>query len=355
MLLIRLILRGIRGRPGQSAVVLLLAAVAAATAAATPAYVSAAQQSLLSDAFTFRPDIANGARFETDAKDPESGEIEKVFTSIESSIAANPDLDPLTDRHRFARAEVALPDVRYPASSRLMYREGLCGHIDMVTGSCATEAGEVLISSRSAKAERLGVGDTVTAAIQHLAVPKTAKLTVAGIYEPRDPAAAHWGGQTPFRFGGVDSNEFYVDSLFTTAPEQVAAAAGAVGLGVDYLTDEKKVRLDTAPAFRASLLAYHKGRTVSKPGDGPAPVVRVQSTIATTIEDAGTEQDAVAASVPFVTVPVLLLSWFSLYLVVARLIEDRAPLLALAKLRGHGVAAVAGFGTGEAAVLIVAS
>jgi hypothetical protein len=71
------------------------------------------------------------------------------------------------------------------------------------------------------------------------------------------------------------------------------------------------------------------------------------------LEDVDAETAALGRTVPVVAVPLVLLCWFVLFLLVGALTEERAPEVALAKLRGFPLGRAARFGRSETMLLVV--
>lgn len=348
MTLLHVVLRGIRYRPGRSVVVLALAAVATAAAVMTPAYTSAAHQSLLTDALTDLPSGADHVRLaaQNHTAEAETGYFDEIHEDVEHRVAGDEELSALTDPVRYAWTKVSVSGGEWPALSQVMYREGLCERLRIVEGDCRTGENEVLISKRSARFEDVEVGDTVSVGVREDDA-KSAEVTIAGIYQPRDAAAGYWGLDDPFKHA-VGANANTLDALFMTEPRWTAAVERPVEIGVEYSIDIPAVRLADAGPLRDRLARLNDS------GEFAGHAATAESRLTGLLKEVAAEQGAVTSAVPLVTVPLLLLSWFVLYLVVARLSEERAPQIALAKLRGHRFVSVTGFGTGEAAVLVVA-
>src|SRR6185369_10634864 len=69
------------------------------------------------------------------------------------------------------------------------------------------------------------------------------------------------------------------------------------------------------------------------------------------LDDITAEMAALSRTVPLVAVPLLLVCWFVLFLAVAGVVEERAPEVGLAKLRGFSGRRATGFGRNESTVL----
>ncbi|HZE40530.1 MAG TPA: FtsX-like permease family protein [Stackebrandtia sp.] len=351
-------MRGIRFRPGRSAVVLLLATVAFTTAVLTPAYITAAHQSLITDQLRQTPVTQTETRVHADISGAGRGaavwKSGALFDRIGAAVGSRSALSVYQHPIRYAEAQVGSLHAKIDVFSSVVYREHLCGHLTMLKGGCATKPGEVLMSKRVAKLEGLGVGDHFTLSDKNQegsSPPST--VTIAGVYQPRDAESAYWGMDSPFTLADM-GDVTYADGLLVTHFRDMRAMTVEVTAGLEYSLDIPGVRLGNAASITDDLIGLDRRSTVSAPGGDPLKI-KVSTNFTNIMKEATKSRDAVSASVPMVTVPLMLLSWFVLYLVAARLTEERAPQIALAKLRGHRGASVTGFGIGEAVTLILAA
>jgi hypothetical protein len=223
-------------------------------------------------------------------------------------------------------------------AARLAYRDGVCGQL-AITGECPDGPGELLVSARTAAEYRIAAGDRLAVGGREAAV--------VGTYAPVDPTAPYWGRTVYFVQGGFDpaSGAPRVDAVFAGAESDVYADPDAtVTLGLTYPLRPAAVRLDDVPALRDELRAV--------PGIGG---LEVTTELPAILDDAARDQAAIARIAPIIAVPLFLLAAFVLVLLVAALVEERGPELALAKLRGFPAGKVARFGLGEVLVLIAAA
>ncbi|MGH8792341.1 MAG: hypothetical protein ACRDXX_06825, partial [Stackebrandtia sp.] len=362
----RVITRGIRHRPGQSAVVLLLAALAIAAAVLTPAYTQAAQQSLLTDMLRSHPPQHVGVQLTSEmellgqeSQTVDGREIPGTVDYAErpallsEHVAADDRLSLLTHPVEFVSTSATLTDARYSAQSSVLYRSAVCDHVDVVAGSCDTGRSEVLMSERSAREEGVEVGDTVRLT-SDWDLDYSSEYVVAGIYTLPDPDAVYWGPDSPADHGRDAEGGEHLDALLTTAPESVEPVGARALAGVDYRLDVDRLRQSDVGALDAAIADLDEHDKL--PGhseSGEHLPVEVKSAVPGLLKGVAQEQDAVAATVPLVSVPLVLLCWFVLYLAVSRLTEERGPELAVAKLRGHRAAALAGFGLGGVTALLL--
>lgn len=346
--------RGVRYRAGRSAVVALLAAVAVAAAVLAPGFARAAQQSVLTDGLAAAPPpaagltvTATGAAAGNAAGSPAAHQSAGDARAVVDAALAEPlagalaapvagvDVDTLTTMggHRLA--------------TRLAWRGGVCDQLE-ITGDCPIDAGQVLVSERTAGEYGLAVGDPVTTGTGVTAV-------IAGVYVPRDPTAPYWGRTVYFAHGGFDpdSGAPRVDAVFAGAESDVTAGDGpvsngsAVRLGLTYPLRPDAVRLDQVGRIRDQLREVEAAA-----GSAGLSVVTELPAI---LDGVAADQEAIGRVAPVVAVPLVLLAAFVLYLLVAALTEERGREIALAKLRGFPAGRAARFGLGEVLALIVAA
>lgn len=343
-------LRGIRHRAGRSAVVASLAALAVAAAVLVPGFTRAAQQSVLTDglalagpAGTDLTVTASGTAGGSPVAHEVTGDARMV---VDAAIARHPALaGVLADPVAGLDTDTLVTGGSEPVAARLAYRDRVCEHLT-IAGECPLDGGQVLISARTATEFGLAPGDVVTA---RFAGGIERRLEVAGTYQPRDPGEWYWGRSVYFTYGGFDptSGAPRVDAMFTVAEADVQADPGAVvNLTLTYPLRVGEVRLDQVPRLRAALASV--GNAVQVAGLEP------RSALPSILDEVARDQEAIGRMVPIVAAPLLLLSWFVLFLLVAALTEERGREIALAKLRGFPAAAATRFGLGEALVLVAA-
>lgn len=340
-------LRGIRYRAGRSAVVASLAALAVAAAVLIPGFTRAAQQSVLTDglalagpAGTDLTVTASGTAGGSPVAHETTGDARMV---VDAAINRHPDLAAvLGDPVAGLDTDTIVTGGSEPVAARLAYRDRVCEHLT-IAGECPIDGGKVLISARTAAEFGLAPGDVVT--VRFAGVER--RLEVAGTYQPRDPGEWYWGRSVYFTYGGFDptSGAPRVDAMFTVAESDVQADPDAVvNLTLTYPLRVGEVRLDTVAQLRAALTSV--GNAVQVAGLEP------RSALLSILDEVARDQEAIGRMVPIVAAPLLLLSWFVLFLLVAALTEERGREIALAKLRGFPAGAATRFGLGEALVLV---
>jgi putative ABC transport system permease protein len=346
-------LRGIRYRAGRSLVVFLLATVATAAAVLAPGYARAAQHSVLLDALRSVPAPVSGLRVTGLGVDP--GTADGMAVSLRRVPALRAVLGaPIAG----VTARVELPADPQRPVTELVYRSGLCAHLRVVSGGCPPSGDGVLVSARTAAARHLTVGGTIRLGLstQNGGAPGPARdLRIAGVYQPRQPGEAYWWNDAFFQSGSTGGNDDRTryDAVFTAAPSLVLGLAPPRGTAnvpqladtVDYPVLVDRIAPDDVAPVRHDLTTLTN--SVADSGG------QLTTALPSLFDEAAEQGRAIAVAVPVVAVPLVLLSWFVLYLMIASLTEERGPEIALAKLRGFRLPEATRFGLGEALVLIV--
>ncbi|MEV6525283.1 hypothetical protein AB0M43_25345 [Longispora sp. NPDC051575] len=339
-------LRGIRYRWGRSLAVLLLATVAVTAAVLAPAYARAAQQSVLLDGLTNAPPTATGLLVAAATPaDAAAAPTTGTKLAIGNALLRYPTLKaafgvPVAS----VEAESLFGDPSDALAARLAYRDGVCEHL-VVTGACPATEGQVLVSDRSAKDNGLAVGQQVTLRGKP---GKARTLTITGTYTPTNASESYWGRTAYFTAGvpGPDGASTRTDTLFTSVEDDVRALGTDARVRVEYPLKATALNLDNVAGAREDLKLLSR----ALPSAGG---LQVTSALPGVLDDIVVEQEAVARNVPVVAIPLVLLSLFVLFLLVAAVTEERSPELALAKLRGYPLARAGRFGLAETLVLIV--
>lgn len=298
----------VRARRGLAVVTLLLTALAAAAAAAGPLYQDAATESL------------RGVEVEA------AGVAERVMTAQtadERFGSSEPPSLPYVPGMVTVEG-TAVPVVgaggRETARMFLAARAGLCEHLTVVAGRCATGEREVVLREDVARL----LGAQLGRDLQFSRAPgsfddeaaEPVRLSVVGFYEKVRLDDPYWAGRPILT--GVD-----LPAAFTT--ERTVAVAGAAPLRmVDLIVTPQafafpdRLRADLEDA-EAELVAGGFGTD----SDLPALMDRISR---------GEEQ--LATSLLLAAVPLVLLCWLVLFIAVAGGVEQRRDELGLTALRG---------------------
>ncbi|MEV4512466.1 FtsX-like permease family protein [Dactylosporangium sp. NPDC049525] len=338
-------LRGIRYRAGRSFVVFLLAVTATTAAVLAPAYSRAAQQSVLTDGLSAASTDATGLT--VGAKGTADSAAFKDLAEIRLAMNAVLTKDQLlADRLDLPVAaidtEVAFGDV----GAKLAYRDNACYHLK-IDGDCPDNPGEIAVSRRTATARDLKVGDHLTVRMGPATGGHDKTFTIRGIYTPTDGDAAYWGRTSYFSAAAGGEGE-RADALFSMTEDDLRLERTAtLATRLEYPLRADRVRLDDVAGLRDGI------QTLGDRLRGEE--LEVTTTLPAVLRDIDTDRASIGRTAPVIAVPLLLLCWFVLFLLVASLTDERAPEIALAKLRGYPSGRAARFGLGEVLLLTVAA
>jgi hypothetical protein len=345
-------LRGIRYRAGRSLVVLVLAAVATTAAVLAPAYTRAAQQSVLTDGLRNAPPSATAlvvdAEGTADSAPAAHNASADAKAVVSGSLGGHPVLaDLLGTAVAGVDADTLVTGRSEPLAARLAYRDNVCANLRL-EGECPIDAGQVLVSRRTAEAYGIGVGDRLTLRFANVPGGREHGLDVVGLYAPIDQSAAYWGLGGYFTAGDGDPEQaaVRVDAVFSGAEDDVRLEPGAtVSMRLEYPLRAGAVQLGDVDRVRADLSAVDADLAVQE--------LDQKTELPSILDEVSVDQREIGRTVPIIAVPLALLCWFVLFLLVASLVEERGPEIALAKLRGFPAGRAARFGLGEVLVLVV--
>ncbi|MEV6966791.1 FtsX-like permease family protein [Hamadaea sp. NPDC051192] len=359
-----------RHRAGRSLLVLLMAAVATTAAAAVPAYVRAAQESVVRDLLGpgSATDPTITVQLPTTGVGAQVGEPLTLAEGIgraELVLGNSPYLAGLrTGRTAYAETNLKLTNVGIAevVTGHLVYQPGVC-ELATLTGRCPAAAGEVMVSARTAEHYKIAVGDRLPIALGPSAdlgrtskgggggaplAGTTHRPLVVGLFTPKDALDSAWGSQlqySPVPDPHLGARYWSVDGIYTGTPDDVEKVAGAVvrrtvvlRFDLSTVDDAGVGRLDVALRDATSGLS---GQQMSARSAIPAVIVEIRK-----------DQDAIAQTVPVGAVPLLVLALVVLMVLVAALTEERGPEIALARLHGYARGRVAAFGLAEVLTLI---
>ncbi len=328
----------------------VVAVVAVAAAAAGPTYYAAAQTSILRDSLDVAPVLGRG--FEVVQTGSVSGTIDSLSSDVGGLLADGFGASGGTTAGRVFQPPIeAIETTAFdPAEQQLMplvWRSDVCAHL-VVTGSCAANPKQVIVSRSLAEAFRLRIG-------QQLTVPTWGALTVTGLYSA--PAGGdYWFG----RLGTYFPDEFPpggpsaraptsggVDALFTARATLEAAPSSVQGSDViDDLMAVRSVRPGDVKPIESTIngLVSNDQLQVFQ----AIPTTDIPATMASI----SSAWSSLAVPVLLVSAQLLGLAWLLLLVLVSEEAEARGGEVALAKLRGHGRFRTIGFGLSQPVVLL---
>ena len=178
-------------------------------------------------------------------------------------------------------------------------------------------------------------------------------VTVVGTYDPTtaDPRVWGFGGPDQARPGSAKGEPDRLDEILVDQATLERSRGDVTASSVRPL-DGSAVHLADLPALSEAVLA-----ATDNTGE---PTVGEPRTVATSglpayLDELEPQRSAVAAASFAVTLQLVLLSWFVLFLIVSAMSDERAGEIALAKLRGMRPRTTVSFGLAEPVLLLLAA
>jgi hypothetical protein len=336
----------LRHRPRQALLLVALSAVVTASAALGPLYARAVEQSVLRTVVADAP-ATSSTLVVTDSSDQPTPprRLERLVRPALAPQMGKPvqgaDVSVIVDKPGGGRTA---------GRARLASRAGLCAHLVVVDGRCATAAGEVLVSRRTAGQLGVRTGDllAVTAGDPADAGVRTT-ATVVGIYGAPDASTPYWSGRVrPPATARPTSDQPVVPTIDDVLTPWATLAAEPwpdlrTHLDIQLLADH--LTIDDVPRVLATTEdAGTLARTV-----GGSAVSPINELIASTTG----QRDQARTVIPLLAVQLAVLGIVVLAFVCAAAAEQRRPEIALARLRGHGVLGAAGMLLRELGLLVL--
>ena len=348
---LRVAWRGTRFRAVSSVLTVVVAVVAVAAATLGPMYSATAQDSLVRRQLADAPVFQTGLAVRADLRDPEGSQSPAGVVAGVRGLIASPRYDTFWGDPAVALATgiepvtvAAHPTATYQAA--VSWRDGMCVSVRIVTGRCPTSTAdgpaEAMVSTRTAAAQGVRVGQRLTVGLSSTR-PGGNQPLVVGVYDAATAGPPGWVDDSPEQAAPPVRNSGTATLDEVLVSQQTVVAAG-VGVQVAAF---RPLRVGDIHARQLPELERLSTPTTIGPYTVTSPAPALIDSIA-----AGRGQVRTAAVA--VTVQLVLLALFVLYLVVAAAAEQRAPEVALAKLRGMSTRATAVFTLAEPAVLLVA-
>ncbi|GIE32997.1 hypothetical protein Ait01nite_060420 [Actinoplanes italicus] len=352
--MISLVLAMVWNRRGQAVTLALLAMLAVASAVAAPAYLIAAERAVAEGQIaTATPsELSLAARRTTDVQEDPSAGIK--FPDVGRVLLLG--LNGFTFYHSAEVPTVGLEKVDF-FPTRLVFRQEICAHVRILTGRCLAGEGDVLLGERTAERLELRAGDTITltaARMNGLARPPTyepdgapKRLTVAGTYRAIDTGEAYWGLHGYF----VSVPGFEVgpgEPVFTNAGTLDAMNRTITAMAIDGIAQPGTLDADRLDVLRADM---DRLRATSEELEES---LQFDSGIPRLLDRIDEGQSGARLLVPVLSVPLVLLACFTIYLVVGYGAEGRQSELAVVALRGSRWWTRWWLATGESLVAVLA-
>jgi putative ABC transport system permease protein len=359
---LRLAVRGLWYRRSTALIVLVLAVVASAAAVVAPLYSRAAEESIVRDTLQ-RADVyslgVHISRPQGDRKDPIEDEQKATFAAAQMrSHLTRPAFGTVqvTYQTRGVYHPTAGPLRGSIAVGRVVERAGVCSHLPTLSGRCPRQPSEGIVTRRSLTLLGIKVGDTLPFDLKELtvdetgAVPPTVHIKVVGTFDPVPVANSYWVGQPYFtEFFPLSVPEGLTDLPPVADPvfvgQGTAATAQITGYTIDAPVLAGQVRLNDGPALVGQVQRLNEFLS--------AYSLSSVTQLPLALEQANTGRNLVRIASPLAVTQLVLLSWWTLFLVVGSATEERSPELGLAKLRGLSQGQTGRFGLAEIVLLLV--
>lgn len=358
---LRLAVAGLWFRRSTALIVLVLATVASAASVIAPLYSRAAEESIVrdtlsrADAFTLSVQVAvptSGAGVGLGAA--QRGEFEvRTMHRILTHPAFGTARMAYSGKGKYT--PTAGPFQGGDVVGQVVERAGVCEHLRLAAGRCPSAPDEAIVTRRSldliggriGRAMTIDLPDSQT--IENLA-PPSVHVTIVGTFDPVPVQSPYWAGRPYFTSyypqaspNGLGENPPTADPIFLGPG---GAAAGRITTyTVDVPVLPGRVRLDDATELRQQIRRLGiKNATYQLTTYSQLPAALGRA-------DDGRELVRIAA--PLAVTQLVLLSWWTLYLVVGSATEERSPELGLAKLRGLTARQTRRFGLAEIFLLLL--
>ncbi len=359
---LRLALAGLWFRRSTALIVLVLATVASAASVVAPLYSRAAEESIVRDTLA----RADASTLAVQVSVPQGGSQVGLGPASDGNFAvqvANQHLTnpafgtprlAYTGRGKYTPAAGAFKGSE--VDGQVVERAGLCEHLTLAAGRCPRSATEALFTRRSLQLVGGKLGGTVQVELPESvdvntgAIPPVLTLRVVGTFDPVPVQSPYWAGRPYF---SAYYPQAVVRSLESVPPvaDPVFVGPGAARLArittytVDVPVLPDRVRLDDAPLLQ---------RQVRKLRDANvAYLLTTDSQLPAALGRADDGRELVRIAAPLAVTQLVLLSWWTLFLVVGSATEERSPELGLAKLRGLTARQTRRFGLAEVFLLLV--
>ena len=323
-------------RRGQTLALVAVSALITACTAFAPVYDRAMQQALVDTllaraspadrAVTVVSEAVVDAGGATEARDPRDLQ---ALVPRELSAQLGP---PVLGRTAFVTPESG----SFPPTGSLVWRDGACEHVRVLSGACPGAPGEILVSTTDVENFGLVLGSTVTVR-PALDEQAGVRLRVVGTYVSRD--GSWWQGLTLVGLSRVsrDPDTSAVHDAWLTTEETFVA--GPILPGRDLATGAL-VRTQGTGVDEVLALG-DRVRTMSATSGAGARTFRRHRHRPLT-DDVRAQTGQAHRTVPLLMAPMAVLTLFVLWLVLAAATEQRRRDVAVARLRGRGPAGAAG-------------
>jgi putative ABC transport system permease protein len=345
--LLAIALRALRSRRSQAGTLLAIAVLVAAAAFAAPLFVFAATQTVAQRDVAAAP---AGQRLLSASKALEgAGQTTGIADEL-TRLRGYPALRGFTQVGGYTVVGTA-GNARGDKStnSPMAYREDVCAHVS-VLGHCTSAPGTALVSASTAAALGLDVGGQVRVVTAGLKQPL--RLTIAGVYRPRDPTEPYWGAGGLIAATGTGAaspgsqSASAADAVFVSADTVSGSGAANATVTLDSVLQPVALRDQTPAQVASAVLAWYDALQA----DG----YKVKTDVTTLTNHIIDDQSLILVAVPAVAGQLVVLGWYALFLAVTATAAARRPDVGLLKLRGLAGRRIWGVIGGQSAIAVLA-
>lgn len=346
----RVLAGALRWRPGTALATLLVAVTSVAAAVTAPLWARAAQESLLATRLTTTPVAQLGLVASAATSSATSSDRQALVDATASAVS-----DLRFDRWfgptgRVVRTSEPIPLLRPGRSTafdsaRVAWVDGVCAHL-VITGRCPSGPGDALVSELTARTLGITIGDPAG-----LTSTKAGSGPhVVGTYAPPRRDDPFWFGYDYVDHGSVGSDALdQLDTIFVDASALDVFPSSTLVIESHRALDPAGVDLGSAGAVRTTV-----ADAVAASGHSTG-AVRLTSSLPAVLDEVAADGRTVEVASVLVSVQLLVLTWYVLFLLVAATVEERSDEVVVARLRGLGGAATARLAVAEPALLLVAA
>jgi hypothetical protein len=343
----------------------LLAAVTVLAAVVGPLWTRAGSESILRDTLVAAGRTQDAAIFQSQTF-PDAGGLAFVRDGARSTPL--PHYGPPIGGIRL------LTDSRLPGGGTLrvrhplLWREGFCAQVVVLSGRCPTAAGEVMLHRITARRMKARVGTVVQATYQGVAdrfPTEPMEERVVGSYVPKDARSSYWAGDGDTAFqagaGGTDGLTDLPDRVPATLTVPATFSALSTGsdgdripqatVSVTRVLDIEHVRLADVPALRR---AVDRAGVAVVAASSEQRALVLFGNVVFQLDAAQADGKKLGRASTIVLAQLVLLAGVVLLLVLSASGAARAPEIAAARLRGLRTRTVVQLALGEPVALVLA-
>jgi putative ABC transport system permease protein len=321
----------LRHRAGQAIALFVLSMLGVAACAFGPLYERSVEAAQLKVALANTPIFSRGIAVRTDP----DGANADIFAAKAPEIRRFYGSPVVSDRLGVTYSEQGSKIV-----GDVVTRDAACQHMRLLAGRCPGSPLEVMMSSSSARAMGLHVGDQIRVLADQPSVahkPVHFTLEIVGQFVPYDSHNDYWFDNSYYSTAGAQlviagrQDSYYAaDSLVAgDGFSDLVAKSLPVTTEIDVPLRVDRVHLDDIAMLRKGLNA------LTASGSDPNSGVTLSSSLSSVFDQVATGRRAARSVIPALAAETALLVLVVIGIVVAAGAEQRRPEFALARLRGR--------------------